>query len=402
MNLLQRLALRRLFTGQPVDENPVKTRVGPETFAQPALINTPLNPPDTGLMRPRNTPHMKAYKEYLASEPLKGDYELSKLGKILAAGSGLATSWNQGAGAGISQAQGLMDRPYMEALGQHERKGGRLRELADLEYKGLKDEDELIKEAGKLELEKDKVAIDLMRANSTVKLNEEQMKNLASQVRTRGLSLEKNEVDGNLYVVNKEAGTRVPIGQFAESIGESDKRKRNMFSFETKTREESTRRINEDEQAHDKVMESIRNSNNRAAIKLRADLDLRNDRETTDASKISATQSNAAREGALSEILMETPSLRTEIFDTVDGKLVPKENINPDVYKMFIEAVRQRADQKMGVNPDTRVMEEFVNRGRHPLTPAAPKEVLDALAEIGITNPTPAQIEEAKKDLGIK
>lgn len=408
--------MKRLFGSLFAPNNPLDER--------PAgiITDSPLNPPDTGLaaLRKRRTPALDEYTTYLGSEPSRKDYQQGKVGKILSSIAGFTEGIQRGPGSGIKTAQALMDRPYQEARSDWESKGGRLKELAGLEYQKLGDEEKLEVKIAADKLAQDKELHDWIKDQKGFELTAAQIDNLKSQIKNRGKSLQKNEKTGNLEIVDIQSGARQSLGQFMESPEQKDLREFGRFRKEEGIRQEGRESLQEDRQAHDKFMEGLKFSNDKTLAKLKSDLDKANP---------NATQSNAAYEGAMSEVLQENPELKEQLFTSnPDGSVTLKDKYNNDVYYMMVNAVRQRAAKKLSQKPE---IPTSTGRQRTPPpmmidtpsdipiinmpqendtrnTPAPPtmnqadQTAIQELAKIGIANPTPEMIAEAKKDLGLQ
>lgn len=315
-NFLDKLRLRNLFGNDPQFGGQVNKR---QSLFETPEITIPTNPPIS------RTPMMDNYRNMLlGGEPNRKDYEQGKIGKTLALVAGGLTGATEGISRGIATGQGILEQPYNRALEDYSNKGGRLRELADLEYKtGLEDR--------KFGIENRELTLKEIKALSDVNLTDAQIKNLQSQIKNRGMSLQKNEATGMLEVVNINDGTRQSVGKFLETPGEKDTREKGMFGYKYGI-----------EQKGKKELESIRFNHDKALAKLKSDLDTQ--------SNITPTQSNAAFEGALAETSFNNPELSKKIFDTdaKTGNLVLKEKYDPKDYQTFIAKVNQRINAKVG------------------------------------------------------
>lgn len=349
-SLKQRRMLNSLF--EP------KGMIGiPQGEPTPMIQPTPLNPPDTGLtgLRTRTTPAIDEYKAYLGTEPNRKDYQQGKIGKILSSIAGFTEGVQKGPREGVNVAASLMDRPYAEALSDYKSKGGRLKELSDLEYRGLTDQQKLEVQIAQDDRERTKEAHDWLKDQKGMELTNKQMQNLDSQMKARGWSTELNKKTGNLEAVNTTTGERRNFGQFMESPEQADLRELTQWKTKEGIQQGNRMALQDDAQAHQEFMARLNFGNDKNLARFKHDLD---------ANDPSATQNNAAYEGATSEVLQENPELKDMLFTTSDdGKSVTmkmkantqtgfNEPINPTVYNMFVNAVRQRAAKKLKQKPE--------------------------------------------------
>lgn len=408
---------------------------GNQTFANPSVITVPgkdiqprinpLNLPDTSMgsnlsaLRLRETPDIQAYKDYLKTEPNRDNYKTGKVGKILAALAGFSEGYKTGSpGAAYATTKGILDRPYEEDLARHDRKGGKLKNLAEMEYQSLTDNQKLQVQIAEQEIKVRDQLIKEIKTASDIELNDAQIKNVLSQAKNRGLTVQKSEIDGQMYVIDQNNKSITPLGKFAESVGEVDTRKRNMFSYEHGIQQKGRESLQSNAQAHDRSMLSQRFANDASLVRLKDSLD---DKTHSPAEQTSAFNL------AIDQVTQQRPELIGKIFKigedgkyqlNVDANGLP---LNPDAYNMFTEAVKQTQGTILGEqnNPARLFPNYFGSQNNTPTMPqvsspvAQPsnvmpnvninndQEAIQALAEIGITNPTPEQIAEAKRDLGI-
>jgi hypothetical protein len=318
-DLMQQLRLRNLFQGplfggqqnrEPLFETPEITPIAP------------MNAPE-----PRRTPFMDQYRDLLMKAPRREDYAPNNLSKILAVGAGGLTGATEGISRGIETGRGLLERPYKQAVEDYTVNVGRAGELADLEYKTGADE-------RKYDLENRKLIIDDLKTRSGIKLDDARAQELLNRIKTSGKKLEKNEVTGQLEVVDINTGTRQALGQFAESASQ---KRENEFGF-FKKREGV-------QQANRKELEKIRFGNDQSLSRLKASLDKNNN---------SATQNNAAFEGAYREAIFNNPGLAAKLFDKDDeGNLVLKDKYEDKDYQTFVAKVNQRMNAKLGEDFNT-------------------------------------------------
>jgi hypothetical protein len=351
-NFLNQLRLRGIFGNQPQAQFGGQVNNRPLFETPQVEPNPPMNAPDTGLMalRKRPTPDQDVYRALLNNAPTRKDYELSGIGKALAGAAGVIEGGiTKSPSRGVAVGQGLMERPYNRALEDYSNKGGRLRELAELEYRGAGDEQKLEVAIAKNELEQQKAVTDALKAISDASYNEARIRNVNDQIKKRGLTVQQNSMDGQLYVIDPTSGTRTSLGKFAESVGEKRTNDFGFFKKEEGVRQTGRRELQQSSQAHDAVMAGIKFKNDKELAKIKGEMDKSN---------VSATQDNAAFEGAYKEILTEYPEMKAVLFTTDDkGELILKVDpktgsvVNPDAYQMFINNVRERKNMKLGGNP---------------------------------------------------
>lgn len=289
----------------------VKFPVVPNT--QPTMPETPLAPTPVSTlesMRARPTPRIKEYMSYLESEPQRKDYQANKLSKILAAVSGTIEGAFDSPSKGISTYKGITDMPYIEAMDQHDRKGGRLKELADLEYRGLTDEQKLAIQMQEYQLKSAENARQWIELESGLGLKKAQIENITNQIKTRGLIVEDDEITGEKIVVDKVAGTRTPLGKFAESMKDKDIRARSMFQFQSGVTEGRQSRLQEDAQAAALNLESIRTMNDGELARYRTTLGREDEEIKRKLEGMSPAAQKTALELAYQQAELDNPELR--------------------------------------------------------------------------------------------
>lgn len=329
LDLIQQLRLRDLFGGQPQFGGQVMQE---PLFPAPTITTSPLDPPQSK----RNSPFMDQYREALMNEPRREDYKSGKVGKALAIIAGGLTGATEGIGRGIEVGSGILDRPYQQAQETYGNKIGRFRELADIEHRTGAEE-------RKYELDTNKQMIDLIKTNSDLKLNDARAKELVSRAELAGKEFKVNELTGMLEVIDKRNGTVQTIKQFAETPEGKTKREFGLFKDKHKIEQSGRERIEGIQQSNRVAMEGIRFGNDKQLARLKKELETRD---------VSATQDNAAWEGAYKEILTEYPDMRGQLFEIDQNdpqkSLKLKENYNPDVYEFFVKAVREKKAIKLG------------------------------------------------------
>lgn len=385
MNILDEIRKRKLL-GIPLSTifPGGQQTTGPYTNNTAPMTMSPLNPPEAiqpqGLLglRARQTPHNDALVSYLGNEPKESDYKPGKISKILASIAGFSEGMNKGPGAAYNLTSGLFRQPYERALESHKSRGGRLRELADIEYRTLTDDQKLEIQIAEDQLKKREEARNWLKTQSDVAHSEAQVENIMSQIQNRGLSIQKNERTGELEVVNITNGSRRSLGKFAETPSERRADEHRFFRAEEGIR-----------QAGRITLEGIRNANETELSKLRSRLTQGNELLRQSLDSLSATQQKAAFELAYQQASIDNPELEADD---------PGQFMN--VMRSALDNIRKRAT---GTNLPYQPITPNVSLpgSSQPQINNSDNEAREALREIGITNPTPAQIQEAKKDLGL-
>lgn len=352
---LLRLRMRGSF-GTPLQADPFAANLKRNI---PLATPSPLNPPDTGLsnLRALKTPALDEYRSYLSRAPKREDYQLSGIGKALAAISGFGEGMRGGAARAYETSSAIMDEPYRRASEDYNTQGGRMKELADLEYRGLTDDQKLQVQLAEHNLKLRDQIIKEIKTGSDIKVNDAQIKNLMSQAEQRGWTPQRNELTGQLVMVNSGTGETRTIGQFMQTPEAKKALEFKFFQKEEGVREAGRRSRQEDAQAHDITMAGIKFGNDKALEKFKQDLSNKN---------LSPTQNNAAFEGAYKQVLTMYPEMKDQLFKTDDnGNLVLKEKYdpkkhgsaekgfkgefyNPEVFDMFQRSITEIMNQKKG------------------------------------------------------
>lgn len=322
-------------------------RFTPPTTIEP-YVPSPINPPDTGLisLRSRKTPAMDEYSGYLANAPRREDYQTGKIGKVLAAIAGFGEGYTSKSPArAFDTTRGIIDRPYEEASTEYARHGGRLKELSELEYRSQGDEAKLELEIGKAGLANRKQILDEIQAASGIKLNEARVKDFESRINQRGETIQKNEVTGQLEVVNTVTKVRVPLGQFMQTPEAKADLEHKFFNKREAVQQKGREKLQGNAQAHAVKMEGLRFGNDKNLAKFRQELQ--------NNAPLSPTQSNAAFDGAYQEILTLYPDMKDRLFEAdANGNLTLRKDFNQDAFDMFKIAVQEKMKEKMG-KPNT-------------------------------------------------
>lgn len=335
------LRLGDIFSGN----NPEFGGQNPRVFNVPQIDTTvPLDSPDTGLMslRNRRTPMMEQYRQYLMNAPKRQDYQLGKWGKLGALASGVIEGGlSKSPGRGIDVTRNIAERPYRMAMEDYGQRGQNLGELANIEYRDVRDNIDLESKIAADQIAQAKVIMDWAQTQSGIKLNEARANELANRIKTQGKRLEKNEATGQLEVIDINTGSRQALGKFIETAGEKRSAEHKFF-----LQREGT------QQANRIKLENLRTLNDKNLAAYKADLDTKH-------ANLSPSARNAAWDGAYKQVITEFPSMTSILFtrDDKTGDLVLKTDangnpLNPDAYQFFIESIHERASQLMG-NPST-------------------------------------------------
>ena len=385
MDFLQNLNLRRLFGGndqQPSTGFPINTtglfddlvyrpKPGekPEDNmrtlpwdGRPSQVQ-PLNAPDSNLaaLRGRARPYMDQYAELLKGQPNRQDYQLSKVGKALAAASGMLTGSMQGAERGINVFKNLAEEPYRRATEDYSTKGGRLKELAGVEAAQIAEQDKLEAAIAADEAKRRDDLRQMIKTQSDIDLSDARIKDMEERRKVLGLSWGTNAVTGMLELRDLKTNQIVPIHKIAETPKETDTREFEQFKkkFDVdlagEERMEGIRqgnriKIKGMDQVHDKEMLGLRQ---------RADLYMQNSRHAdaeeliklrSNLERLSPTQRNAAFEGAYKRVILQNPELRDRLFDIdpSSGAATLKKDYEPAVFDLFNRAVETTMRENMG------------------------------------------------------
>lgn len=343
------LRLKRLTEIDPFASN-IKERVQfpVNSTIKEELTTSPLDPStknDTSILdmlkAQRATPRLRDYESYLGSEPDRKDYQAGKVSKILAAVAGTVEGAMDSPGRGMATYKGITDMPYLTARDTWERKGGRLKELAELEHRGLSDEEKRLVQLENFRLKGLEEARTWLKDQKAMQLSDARINDITNRIKTSGKSIEKNEMTGEMEVVDKITGSRISLGKFAESVPEKAAREDKTWFSRERTRQTNRRSLQEDSQAHATFLENVRTSNDRDLIKFRNQLEL-----DTKGQNISAAESNAAFTGAMRELSLERPDLYSQLFD-VNGNAI--EGRDEGKYGTFLDMVRMRRNSKLGL-----------------------------------------------------
>lgn len=171
--------------------------------------------PYAGLMNLQDGPAKKAYKDFLAEpDPRKEDFKPTKMNRLAAILSGASDGMRRGAGAGFETAQGILNRPYDEAMGE------RVRRAKQLEA-GYKVEDGDFKDkvlAAKTALDSKKFDATEARNERRDALNE---KNVNSQIAAR---------DAEMKTRGFTSGVDIKGERFYQRIGADGKTPETIYT----------------------------------------------------------------------------------------------------------------------------------------------------------------------------
>lgn len=170
------------------------------------------------------SPALEAYKRHIRTMPKMGDFQPSGRSRFLAALIGGAAGWGQAPGYGAQVGQNVLDRPYQQAMQQHQMEGQGLGELANIESNDFKNRIGMAKTMGDARRENTKLIQEAARNNKLNALTDAQIQQLNDRIATSGKSIQKNVADGQLYIVDLKNGDKQPLGKFDQTPAE----KRNM------------------------------------------------------------------------------------------------------------------------------------------------------------------------------
>lgn len=292
----------------------------------PLATPSPLNPPDTGLsnLRALKTPALDEYRSYLSRAPKREDYQLSGIGKALAAISGFGEGMRGGAARAYETSSAIMDEPYRRATEDYNTQGGRLKEKADLEYRGLTDQQKLEVQLAEHNLKLRDQIIKEIKAGSDIKVNDAQIKNLMSQAEGRNIEFKPNETTGQLEAVNKVTGARMSLGQFMQTPEAKEALRFKFFQKEEGVRQQGRRELQNDAQSFSVELEKLRQGNAESLARLRSQLSRGDEKFKKQLEGMTPSAQKTAFELAFQQATLDNPELQED-----------------DPVK-FMDAVRQR------------------------------------------------------------
>jgi hypothetical protein len=335
------------FDGKPIPiggPTSLPTSTGP-TFNTNGILNrTPLGTPDTALTQLQKpiiggTPDLDEYRAYLRSAPKREDYEHGKWGKIAALASGTlaAGAPKSSAREGIEIGLGILDRPYARAKEEYATKGGLLKELSELEYRGLNDAEKKAYQEREFNLKLRDQFIKELKATSDIKLDDARIAEIVDQNQARGWVLQRDDTTGHVKFINPKNKQTWDAGKFGESLGE----KRTAEFADFKDREEvkhGFEKALEDMRQRGRLgLEAMKQAGDKSLAALKDKLD-------TEKGKRDPVKINAAYEGAVGQTLDKNPDLAAALFTTEDGKTTMKPITTRELqaqHAMFVEKVQQ-------------------------------------------------------------
>lgn len=385
---LQQFKLRRVAFGQEADPDPFGTNLRnratlPQapTVAAPPMMNQPAE---------IQTPFMNQYREYLANQPERRDYQLSGIGKALALGAGVLEGSQRGIASGINVGTGLLNEPYRRALEAHEMKGGRLGKLAELEQytigqeekKRLQMEEQALK-TQKHELDIRKTELDERKQDAIEAVQNAQIGNYNSLIADRNMKIMEDKTNGHQYLVDLRTNQRVDLGKFAESLGETGEREFGFFKKKYGVEQAGREALQRGAQANALELAKIRLGNEESLEQLKSNL-RREDKkwETTLEAMGNVSPLDQKRmfdlavEQTKHDLRIDPEKLAEESPMTGKGK----EELEAK-YKAFYDGVRERLNRirtRAGHKPDVEGKIEIppvTAPGTNPLRDAAINEI---------------------------
>jgi hypothetical protein len=201
------------------------TEVGPRMrniFGKSQVdFNSPPTPPKSDnenyldeIMRiTNNRPAMSDYRDQLSQMPKMDDYKPSLAGKISAAMVGGATGFRDPS-KGWETAQGMVQAPYRQAMGEFSNKLGIRKELAGLEEKNVDDQTKALQEARTMGLNYDKFKFDQKQKLDETGLKREEFANTKKKTEAEIAKMgESNyeysdQADGSILAIDKNDPTK--------------------------------------------------------------------------------------------------------------------------------------------------------------------------------------------------
>jgi hypothetical protein len=305
--------------------------------ANPNIDTAPINAPMPGV----KTPDLDKYREFLRSqEPQRKDYELGKWGKALSLIAGTAEGYTTGPTRGVTLGQGLLERPYRSAMEDWQTKGGRLKELSDIDVADRA----FGTEQGRWEQEQQLRKTADWRANQELLLQsgftDAQIRNINSMISDRDEKLVIQ--DGIAWGYNRNTGFRA-----LEKIGE--------------TPGEARTGVEESQQRTDAARALLEQETNR----------LRIGQETAGQKDIEAHRAkipqpvdiqDVQRAGTMAEqaVQVEEPGLfnRLYITDPASGRVTPNPKATAEDAKTFAKLTEIRKNQLLGKEPKDPVTDD--------------------------------------------
>lgn len=216
--------LRRNSLFSPVQPstgvNPNALSVTPDMMnqsGQPQQQNytPPLQPPNPStltdayreMMQAQSGPSNQRYKDFLGEGmPQREDFKPSKMNRLTAVLAGASDGIQRGGGEGYKTAQGILDEPYNEAIGDYKNKASRLEAGANLEDKETNNKVKTYRDYVTDQQNKRRDDIALQTLAETSRVNNGRLKNWESEASSR--ETPQQRMDRALGVAGKTAELR--------------------------------------------------------------------------------------------------------------------------------------------------------------------------------------------------
>lgn len=294
----------------------------------PLIQQQPEQDPLSMFNQQQSSPALEAYKKFLNTMPTRNNYEYGTKGKILAGIAGAATG--MAGGDGIGTTRGLLDDPYNTAMADYSNKGKGMSELADIEYKGQQNNNDLLKT--QLNYMKDTRAQDSLDTYRSAQITQIQ-NNIANsetpeekhkwevkleEMRQSGrTALETQRQSGASQLADKNAGYRVSLANTNFNLGT----KRDVLKSGLDTAAHATDRA----------------------------FDAANPIPTVGlGGALQPSQQSIGSDLAIKKVFMETPEYQKFLVTDSAGNNKFDPGDDPDGYKIFKQAVKTMEDSIKG------------------------------------------------------
>lgn len=313
------MRLKRLSEIDPFASN-IKERVQfpISPTVKEELSSSPLEPENSNssildmLKAQRATPRLRNYEKYLESEPNRKDHQAGKLSKILAAVAGTIEGATDSPSKGLNTYKAITDMPYITARQDWESKGSRLKELTELEHRGLSDEEKRLVQLENFRLKGLEEARTWYKDQKAMQLSDARINDITNRIKTQGLSVEKNEITGEMEVVDKIKGTRTSLGKFAESIPEKTKRENATWFGRETIRQGNRLQVQDRAFGQQLNMESIRSLNEGELARYRSLLGRDDDEIKRKLEGMTTAAQKTALELAFQQATLDNPELQED------------------------------------------------------------------------------------------